>query len=975
MTMTWEQLVYGKLVQSAGGPIVPRLDYRVTGASAGYPNDLVAQSHPHYTGVSTNDLFDWQRYPWNASGGFVVRATMSQQGPMVIVGRIRGRSEKGEGQRGRHYAQAHYAVTHAKEWNPAAIALLARLLTANPMTAEDRAMPQLRLGDHAVQEWLGRPLDPGWIDRVADPLAAVMSGSAFSIQDWQAPIEAFLDRCAICVCAVPQALAWRLSIGAGLGEMKGDVAIGLGQIAPKSGVRVVGGSIQGAGDAELASGRRYVAWLRHHASAARTVAELQRTIAELLPDFADPLGLDAQLDWRETAKRIAATVTELVELDELAVWLQGRPGTPPDFAFRQFCGEALRLILRDLAPRGLDILPGYLTTEWSDAWSRLAGDDTEAARLAGSISRLAGLAAVAPQVEDVERLAGYPLPPRVVRLFETTLDKALNAGRLDARWERILDSWTGRVPWLDNWFARSSETWFWGAIDHLQQHGDDRLLKAVRTRGGVAIKAFDTLQSRHKDADYRTAAEGLVRSALNSRRTPYLNRLLDNLIRTGRILAAVVLAETCDQHRLNIATARVLISVDPADNARRAELAQALVGELEESAQQPLGSIALKLLLTPSPQPRMGDQLRRTLAARLGDPFAHILLGTSSPILSTRVSPSPEALARIAFLSDVGLIDRLWSELCKTVSAASDLERLFREWIEDSRVPSSAKTPAVRFLAHLLRGQLCPLPDVAWKEPEVPWIQHFLAARMALVLRCIEAAENLAQLRNGFQIFPRRARIRPESGRLFMELVDKQLNKGGRIESLLGERARELQSEPVWRLLFLPWDELRDDTARQEPARDEGWNSFKPHLEEIELSKRLSSQRRLHLAALGLRLPPDLLPWDIAEEELEAERLSLYALATLARAAYKLRLLPLLYTINRVLLKRVHVSPIASEELATELRRGKFDRIASSFKRRDVSALVETVQMTLGLLSQDERQRLLEEGLYGDRLTLPLDRQ
>ena len=37
MTMAWEQLVYGKLVESVDGPIVAGLDYRVTGASAAYP--------------------------------------------------------------------------------------------------------------------------------------------------------------------------------------------------------------------------------------------------------------------------------------------------------------------------------------------------------------------------------------------------------------------------------------------------------------------------------------------------------------------------------------------------------------------------------------------------------------------------------------------------------------------------------------------------------------------------------------------------------------------------------------------------------------------------------------------------------------------------------------------------------------------------------------------------------------------------
>src|SRR4051794_34061548 len=116
MTIAWEQLVYGKLAESVAGPIVAGLDYRVTGISAAYPPDLVALSHPHRTGLNTSDLFNWHKYPWNDSGGFIVRSLVSQDEPMIIAGRIRGRPEKGEGQSGRIYVQAHYAVTPVTQW-------------------------------------------------------------------------------------------------------------------------------------------------------------------------------------------------------------------------------------------------------------------------------------------------------------------------------------------------------------------------------------------------------------------------------------------------------------------------------------------------------------------------------------------------------------------------------------------------------------------------------------------------------------------------------------------------------------------------------------------------------------------------------------------------------------------------------------------------------------------------------------------
>ena len=973
MTMVWEQLVYGKLVQSADGPIVPGLDYRVTGASPGYPEDVVARSHPHRTGLNTSDLFNWRNFPWNAGGGLLTRTITSSRGPMIIAGRIRGRSENGEGQPGRIYVQAHYAVTSVEQWNPAALALLPTVLSANPMTAENRVMAQLSLDDEAIRRWLDRPLEAGWIDNIAIPVAAVMSGIPFSVQDWKTSVGSFLDQCALCACAMPRALGWRLLVGAGLAEMKGDVSLALVQTAPTTGLRMVGTTVHGSDAPELASGKRYVDWLRQHASSARTAAELQALIGRLLPGFADPHAVATELDLRTTAQRIAAHVAESGQLVALEEWLNGQTEVRPDTHFKSLRSEALGLLLGCLTPRALDILPEFTTPAWTDALLLAAGEDSKVGRHAGMIARLAGLSAEAPKAEDIEFFAAEAMPVRFADRIRATLDQALNVGRLDASWAPHAKIRFGSVPWLEQWFAEREEAWLWLALD-LRSRQDGRLLEALLSSGAAA--PLQDLMSPEGSSAYDLGAEVLVVSAIRAHRLESLDSLFNYLIENNRVLAAIVVVEALRRRQLQVGAAQILTGSKIEDDQRRTDLARALAVELERSSREPTGSIMLRLLVDASPQLEMGPTLKFALARQLGNPYAQILIGVADPNRPPRLSPDSEKAAQLAFQKDPSLIDRLWSQLPEMDESALRNEatvpaaRLLEKWITDQRALAVA-TPAARFAAHLVQGNGCELPDQEWTQREVAWIRKILAGKISLVSRSVGSARGLAALMNGLSIVDAMSPVYPENKELIERLIELLLNRDDRVSKLLKALAvLRWQNAPVWRLLFLAWPALYHDDLYPGESHDTGDFDGPGRLsaarrkqidlsrEETKLINQLPARQRLCLAALGVRVSiGQVFSRDSSALSRELEQFSLSSLAELAWVAHGFNAISLICTVVDILLVRVENSSTAREQLIIELSRGWPGRIKAKFAGDGVLPVVEAARDALRLLPDDERRR------------------
>jgi hypothetical protein len=281
----------------------------------------------------------------------------------------------------------------------------------------------------------------------------------------------------------------------------------------------------------------------------------------------------------------------------------------------------------------------------------------------------------------------------------------------------------------------------------------------------------------------------------------------------------------------------------------------------------------------------------------------------------------------------------------------------------------------------LLRREASPLPEAAWKDAEADWLRHFLGARMDLVLASMSAARSVTQLENGLAIFPRRAHIRLERPELFAELVDLCAAADPRIGPLLHALSVRLSpsTTPVWRLLFdLPWERLRRDglpagageadsgrvvARRMHGIARSSASKIKPWPEEKKLISTLAYRRRLHLAALGVLVPPEFLNPGAADEYAEVDQLGIAALAELANAANAMQLDSLLVSVNYVLLRRVAAVPLAREQLVIELSHGRLERLAATFNRKELLPLVDTVRIALGFLPKRARQQLTDDVL------------
>jgi hypothetical protein len=958
MAIVWEQLVFGKLVQSPGGPIVPGLGYRVTGISSGYPPELVSRSHPHQTGLNTSDLFNWQKFPWNAGGGFIARPVLESGRPAILAGRIRGRSERGEGEAGRPYVQAHYAVTSVAQWNPAAIALLPSLLDANPMMAEDKSMAELRLDDGMTRGWFDRPLESNWIESIFELLTAVASGVSFNVQDPEASLDDFLDRCALCACAVPRTLAWRISIGAGLAEMRNDVSLGLGQFAPPAGFRRVGPNLHGSELPELKAGTIYVEWLRLHASDVRTRGDLRRRIGDLLPAFADEFSVSAEMNAKDAAEKISAEVSELFLLDRLHTWLATGIGEKPGSGFRKHRKEALAAVLSRLRPHGLELLSDYVSPAWADIFAELAPGESEAARSTGILSRLGGLNSEFPRPNDIEEFASDSLPVGFVQRVEETLDRGLFQNGLGGDWTGYVCGGFRQVPWLQQWFERNSDQWFWFAVDRGKVRHDLELLLALRGTNGNAIASFEILRCRPQVPESAESAEALVNSATKLRRTENLGWLFEHLIERGRVAAAIVLAETSWGRGVALESAKVLFALEGDDCRHRADLALALHRELDASSSEPHGTAMCGLLVATSCMLDISDRLKGILASRLGNPLAGILVGVAA---ESSASSSPDGAREIAARACIlapDLTGRLWQHLSHPDHASASLELFLLELLLHPNFPLSRVSEKIRFVADLLRGWPGELPSSPLSQTEIQLVRHLLKDQKNLIVKALAGARRPAQLANGLQLVGKMSAVRPVNPNLVVDLIEARIDRSPLVQRLLEVLSEwDWHLEPLWRILFLPWAEIYDTT--ESPAVKERWDSGVSRLaagsslapDEKALLDSLSVSHFLALAAFGLDVPRDDRFSDIRRMMSEMRRFSTPALEALAHFFRRSDAILWVCHVADILVARVSMSPSETAHLLMALSRSKW---MPRFTREDLSPLVRATRKTLNMLSREQ---------------------
>jgi hypothetical protein len=965
MTIAWEQLVYGKLVESPRGAIVSGLDYRVTGISSGYPPELVSRSHPHRTGVNTSDLFSWQKYPWNAGGGFILHSVLQGDTPVIIAGRIRGRSERGEGEAGRPYVQAHYAVTPVEGWSPVAIALLPRILDASPMMTENRSMPPLQLEDVAINDWFNRPLQSDWLEGIFELLTAVMSGVPLNVQDREASLDDFLDRCALCACAVPRTLAWRISIGAGLAEMRNDVSLGLGQFAPASGLRKVGPNLYGGELPELKAGRKYAEWLGKHAAQVRTPGDLCLAVRDLLPEFEDVLAVPAGVDASGAARTITSQVTELARIDELRAWLREESDQRPEIGFRLYRKIALEAVLSYLRPRGLELLPDFVLPGWSEIFGEIEQQDTEEARRARIIARLGGLDADPPRASDVEYFARDDLPPKLVRQIEEALDRTLANDNFSDGWTDHVRTRFESIPWLRKWFQSSNDLWFWFAVDCAESSGNMALLDALDSTGGKAAASFATLWSRAPHPECTEAAKNLVASAAKLQRVRNLNWLFEYFCKTAHVAAAIILAVISRRNGMSLEVARVFFAVEPADDRLRLDLAQVLADELDASSQPPDESIMSSLLVGASRRIHIGDHLRKMLASRLGNPVAQILIGVADSSSSRFGSESSREIARLACRIDPVLIEKLWSRLSCSGHAADPVEEFLLELTLDPQLLLSQASEKIKFVAHLRQGSVGELPRSLLTDADIELTRRLLRDRNRTILTPLAEARCRTQLINGLRLVDKSPAVQVTDPELIKALIEEQIEHRAGVE-LLHDRLREWDwhRAPVWRILFFPWA-IVYDTSNSLSIKDE-WDACialvagrrsvtKLAPEETPLLVRLSFPQCLALAAFGVDAPFDERFSGVTSVRMEMRRCNALALVGLARFFRRSGAMGYVRDVGEILLARVLESPSDAEQFASALSRGKWAQLTSKIRGDDLSPLVQAALETLELLPRERR--------------------
>jgi hypothetical protein len=669
----WKQFVFGKLVQSPRGAIVDGFDYACTGKSRDFPRPLEPHCHPSRVGIGTSDAFRWSEHAW-PEGGLVAMPIVVEGHAHMLAARVRGCSERGEGLAGRTFVQVRYAASSAEGFAPRALLGLGAL-SAEPMVATDFDLPAIDLPDAPSST----PLPDDWLDQVAPVLEVVMSGQPIAVVDWTLPIEQALLRIAVCVAAVPRALGWRLGVGAGLGCMDGAPAIAFGMEA-RGIVRIIDGRRAGADRVDLASGERYVMWLRSRALRCRTLGSLEDEIAIRIPSFSRFDAVAAGTPWPEVALAVVRDLREDDRLEALRTWIVSPAAALPELSFATRRADALRAIITGLSGEAARLLPGVAGPDWAPVWQALAPHDP----VAKAVAALLGFASIASP-GDVLPATRVDLPEVTAIQAEATLLAALREDREAVAWTALARSLPGERAWIARWRERASARLLElglrsgasasGLVEALSATGPGRALTTLST-GGAAL---DEAAASIAGAMASVGAGAEVATAL-----------VDRVWRGSEDPVATCLTADALAAKGMLATLRDPVGV-----------ANALLATLP-ALRSPPSSSMVRLMLSHGDPRTWTDGLKQRLADQIGGTLAAVLLDVKGP----GVAPHGQAalpFAVEAIERDPGAVRRLLRACRLRPTQETDLRRhLLRKWA-DAEV--SAAEPSLVWLHAALRGK------------------------------------------------------------------------------------------------------------------------------------------------------------------------------------------------------------------------------------------------------------------------------
>lgn len=279
-TIQFAQCTYGKLVQFEGGPILPGIDYSVTGTSPDFKDVFKILSLAR--GVfGVGDASPWYVYPWRGEGGGIEKINVEINGePMVLVARFNAYTEDGAAGRQRDFQSAHFAMVSGKDWSVAVIPQLVEKLSTEPGVEKTAPLSPLEFGTDV----LDRDLQEHWFDdSVKELLVRVISGKTIAIHEKEKSVKQFLDTVFLCELCLPENTARNMSFGSGLFSSE-KVRMSTAMSA-RGDMKKEGGVWQGDQNIDFGLSNEYVSVLESKLAGCKTPRDVMKAVDSLPRDL------------------------------------------------------------------------------------------------------------------------------------------------------------------------------------------------------------------------------------------------------------------------------------------------------------------------------------------------------------------------------------------------------------------------------------------------------------------------------------------------------------------------------------------------------------------------------------------------------------------------------------------------------------------------------------------------------------------